>query len=157
GHFGHLTIGRAVRALVAFVMVLSFSRRLFLRFYVGQQTENFLRGHEAAFAKWGGVPRVILYDNLKSAVLERVGEAVRFNPLLLAFAMHYRYEPRPVAVARGTLGAPRARCLPRASSRPGAARDQRGCAASPTPRWRGTSRGSRVSSPPGRAERMRRA
>jgi len=101
GHFGKLTIGRAVRALVAFVIVLSFSRRIFLRFYVGQQTENFLSGHAAAFAKWGGVPHVILYDNLKSAVLERVGHSVRFNPLLLAFAMHHRFEPRPVAVARG--------------------------------------------------------
>ena len=50
---------------------------------------------------WGGLPRVLLYDNLKSAVLERQGDAIRFNPTLLAFAGHYRYEPRPVAVARG--------------------------------------------------------
>jgi hypothetical protein len=42
-----------------------------------------------------------LYDNLRSAVLERQGEAIRFNPALLDFAGHYRYEPRPVAVARG--------------------------------------------------------
>jgi len=34
-------------------------------------------------------------------VLERVGDAIRFNPQLLEFAGHYRYEPRPVAVARG--------------------------------------------------------
>jgi transposase len=34
-------------------------------------------------------------------VLERLGEAIRFNPDYLAFAAHYRYEPRPVAVARG--------------------------------------------------------
>jgi len=63
--------------------------------------ENFLRGHEAAFSAWNGVPRVLLYDNLKSAVLERRGEAIRFHPTLLAFAAHYRFEPRPVAVARG--------------------------------------------------------
>ncbi len=101
GHFGKLTIGRANRNLLAFVMVLSYSRRIFLRFYLGQQTENFLRGHEAAFAAWGGVTRVLLYDNLKSAVLERRGDAIRFNPLLLDFARHYRFAPRPVAVARG--------------------------------------------------------
>jgi hypothetical protein len=47
------------------------------------------------------VPRVILYDNLRSAVLERRGDAIRFNPTLLDFAGHYRYEPRPVAIARG--------------------------------------------------------
>jgi len=38
---------------------------------------------------------------LKSAVLERQGQAIRFNPVLLGFAGHHRYEPRPVAVARG--------------------------------------------------------
>lgn len=100
-HFGTLTIGRAVRALMAFVMVLSFSRRIFLRFFLDARMENFLRGHEAAFTAWQGVPRVLLYDNLRSAVLERRGEAIRFHPTLLAFAAHCRYEPRPVAVARG--------------------------------------------------------
>jgi hypothetical protein len=34
-------------------------------------------------------------------VLERRGEAIRFHPTLLGFAGHYRYEPRPVAIARG--------------------------------------------------------
>jgi hypothetical protein len=63
--------------------------------------DSFLRGHVEAFASWGGSSRVVLYDNLKSAVLERQGDAIRFNPTLLEFATHYRYEPRPVAVARG--------------------------------------------------------
>ena len=102
GHFGKLTIGRAMRPLMAFVMVLSYSRQIFLRFFLDARMENFLRGHIMAFQAWGGrVPRVMLYDNLKSAVLERHGDAIRFHPTLLAFAGHYRYEPRPVAVARG--------------------------------------------------------
>ena len=63
--------------------------------------ENFLRGHVAAFETFNGCARVLLYDNLKSAVLERQGDAIRFHPTLLAFAAHHRYEPRPVAVARG--------------------------------------------------------
>ncbi|WPL15313.1 Transposase [Thiorhodovibrio winogradskyi] len=101
GHFGKLTIGRATRTLMAFVMVLSFSRAVFLRFFLDAQMANFLRGHVAAFEHWGGLPRVLLYDNLKSAVLERQGEAIRFHPTLLELASHYRFEPRPVAVARG--------------------------------------------------------
>jgi len=101
GHFGHLAIGRARRPLMAFVMVLSHSRQIFLRFFPDARMESFLRGHAAAFAAWGGVPRVLLYDNLKSAVLERRGDAIRFHPTLLGFAGHYRYEPRRVAVARG--------------------------------------------------------
>jgi transposase len=101
GHFGHLAIGRARRPLMAFVMVLSYSRRIFLRFFLDARMENFLRGHVAAFEAFGGGARVLLYDNLKSAVLERQGEAIRFHPTLLALAGHYRFEPRPVAVARG--------------------------------------------------------
>jgi len=101
GHFGHLMIGRARRPLMAFVMVLSYSRQIFLRFFLDARMENFLRGHVGAFTAWNGCPRVLLYDNLKSAVLERHGDAIRFHPTLIAFAGHYRYEPRPVAVARG--------------------------------------------------------
>jgi len=44
---------------------------------------------------------VVLYDNLKSAVIERDAQAIRFNTQLLELAAHYRFEPRPVAVARG--------------------------------------------------------
>jgi transposase len=101
GHFGHLQIGRARRPLMAFVMVLAWSRRIFLRFFLDARMESFLRGHVAAFQTWRGAPRIILYDNLKSAVLERCGDAIRFHPTLLEFAGHYRYEPRPVAPARG--------------------------------------------------------
>ena len=101
GHFGKYRIGRAERPLMAFVIVLSWSRRPYLRFFLDARMASFLRGHEAAFHAWGGLPRVLLYDNLKSAVLERQGDAIRFHPTLLAFAAHYRFEPRPVAVARG--------------------------------------------------------
>jgi hypothetical protein len=101
GHFGHLDIGRAHRPLMGFVAVLSWSRQIFLRFYLGAHMENFLRGHVGAVTAWGGCPRVALYDNLKSAVLERHGNVIRFHPTLLALSGHYRYDPRPVAVARG--------------------------------------------------------
>ncbi len=100
-HFGKITIGRAERVLWAFVLVLSWSRALFLRFYLSAAMPSFVRGHVDAFAFFHGVPRVLLYDNLKSAVLERVGAAIRFHPTLLELAAHYRFEPRPVAVARG--------------------------------------------------------
>ena len=100
-HFGKVRIGSALRVLWAFVMVLAWSRQIFLRFYLSAAMPSFLRGHVEAFEFFGGVPRVLLYDNLKSAVLERAGDAIRFHPTLLALAAHYRYEPRPVAPARG--------------------------------------------------------
>lgn len=101
GHFGKLKVGRAERPLVAFVMVLSYSRMVHLSFHLTMETGVFLSAHEAAFAAFGGVPRVLLYDNLKSAVLERQGEHIRFNERMIAFASHHRYEPRPVGVRRG--------------------------------------------------------
>lgn len=84
GHFGYMTIGQAKRPLMAFVMVLSYSCKIYLHFYLNQRTENFLRGHEGAFLAFGGVVRVALYDNLKAAVLEHMGDAIRFNPPTLS-------------------------------------------------------------------------
>jgi len=101
GHFGTVRIGRAERALMAFVMVLSWSRQIYLRFFLNARMHSFLSGHVGAFEAWNSLPRVLLYDNLKSAVLERHGQAIRFHPTLLELAAHYRFEPRPVAVARG--------------------------------------------------------
>ena len=49
-HFGELSIGRALRPLMAFVMVLAYSRHLFLRFYLGAAMNYFIRGHVDAFA-----------------------------------------------------------------------------------------------------------
>lgn len=100
-HFGKLIIGRAARPLMGFVMVLSWSRKIFLRFFLDQRMSSFLQGHIEAFEAFGGCARVNLYDNLKSVVLERRGDAIRFNPTILEFAAHYHYEPRPVAPYRG--------------------------------------------------------
>ena len=101
GHFGKVTIGRAERRLMGFVMVLSYSRRIFPRFYLDAGMSNFPRGHVEAFEAWRGVPRELWYDNLKSVVLERRGAAIRFNPRILDLAGHYHFLPKPVAVARG--------------------------------------------------------
>ncbi len=60
GHFGKITIGKAQHQLMAFVMVLSYSRRIFVQFYLNAQMANFLRGHVAAFDAWGGIPKVLL-------------------------------------------------------------------------------------------------
>jgi transposase len=101
GHFGKIRIGLALRVLWAFVMVLSWCRQIFLRFYLSAAMPSFVRGHVEAFDFFGGVPRVLLYDNLKSAVIERAGDAIRFHPTLLELAARYHYLPRPVAPARG--------------------------------------------------------
>ncbi len=99
--FGKVTIGRAERNLSCFVLTLSHSRALYLEFFFDQTLENFLRGHVHAFGDWGGAPRIILSDNLRSAVLERRGDAVQFHPRLLELCAHYHFTVRPCQVGRG--------------------------------------------------------
>jgi len=100
-HFGHVMVGRAKRALSCFVMTLSYSRALYLEFFFDQTMENFLRGHVHGFAAWGGQPRVILYDNLKSVVLERRGDQIHFHPQLIELSGHYHFAARPCQVRAG--------------------------------------------------------
>jgi len=101
GHFGTRPVEGGERRLYAFVMVLSYSRRIFLRFFYDARMLSFLSGHLEAFSFFDGVPRCLLYDNLKSAVLERRADAIRFHPKLLEVADYYGFEPRPVAPYRG--------------------------------------------------------
>jgi transposase len=100
--FGHVVIGAARRALSAFVLTLTYSRWIFLRFFLDQSLENFLRGHVYAFVDLAGCPRHLLYDNLRSAVAQRHGDAIRFNTRLLELASHYHFAPRACAPARGS-------------------------------------------------------
>jgi len=82
-----------VRKLSAFVMVLSYSRMLYVELTLSQCLEDFLQAHLSAFRFFGGVPRKILYDNLKSVCLARLGAEIRFNPKFLEFSGHYLFEP----------------------------------------------------------------
>jgi hypothetical protein len=82
-------------------MVLSWSRAIHARFTLDQTLESLVRGHIAAFDFFGGVPRLCLYDNMRSVVLERRADAIRFQPRLLELCAHYHFAPRPCAPARG--------------------------------------------------------
>jgi transposase len=101
GNFGKIQVGAAKRSLSCFVLVLSWSRAMYARFALDQTLESFLRGHAMAFEALGGVPREILYDNLKSVVLERAGDHIRFHPRVLELAGHYHFAPKPCAPYRG--------------------------------------------------------
>jgi transposase len=101
GCFGGIRIGKAKRALSCFVMVLGWSRAIFACFTLDQTLASFLRCHVRAFLWFRGVPRALLYDNLKTAVLERQGDLIRFHPRLLELAGHYHFAPKPCAPYRG--------------------------------------------------------
>ena len=102
GEFGSIAVGTTQRRLSFFLMVLCYSRRMYLEFTVSQQMEFFLACHENAFAAFDGVPARIMVDNLKSAVLQRlVGAAPVFNPKYLDFSRHWGFEISPCNVRSG--------------------------------------------------------
>ena len=92
-HFGSLKVAGGERKLYLFVMVLSYSRAIYAEFTFDSKTDSFLRLHERAFIYFGGVPRKLLYDNLKSAVAERCGNTIRYNQFLLEFSGFYGFVP----------------------------------------------------------------
>jgi transposase len=89
GEFRCLVAGVVVR-LYMFVMRLSFSGRAVHIAYGNQAAESFLDGHVQAFARLGGIPGRIRYDNLKPAVLKvLLGRGRLENPRFIALRSHY--------------------------------------------------------------------
>jgi len=102
GEFGSIAIGSTRRRLSFFVMVLCYSRLMYVEFTVSQTLEHFLACHEHAFATINGVVDKIMVDNLKSAVLQRLaGEAPVFNARYLDFARHFGFEIVACNVGKG--------------------------------------------------------
>jgi transposase len=101
GSFGTVAVGNTRRRLSFFIIVLAYSRLMYVEFTVSQTMEHFLSCHEHAFKAFGGVPAKIMVDNLKSAVLQRLaGVAPVFNARYADFARHYGFTIAPCNVAR---------------------------------------------------------
>jgi transposase len=102
GSFGAVRVGQTSRRLSFFVMVLCYSRLMYVEFTVSQTMEHFLACHQHAFEFFGGVPQSVMVDNLKSAVLKRaLGEAPVVNPKYADFAKHYGFRIVPCNVGKG--------------------------------------------------------
>lgn len=101
GEYGTIAVGSTRRKLSFFVMVLCYSRQMYVEFTVSQTMEHFLACHQNAFAALG-VPEKVMVDNLKSAVLKRlVGEAPVLNPRYVDFARHHAFKIAPCNVRAG--------------------------------------------------------
>lgn len=102
GSYGAVDVGSTRRKLSFFVMVLCYSRMMYVEFTVSQTMEHFLGCHQNAFDFFGSVPKKIMVDNLKSAVLKRiVGQTPVLNPKYLDFANHYGFTIAPCNVGKG--------------------------------------------------------
>ena len=102
GSYGTLAIGSTRRRLSFFVMVLCYSRLMYVEFTVLQTMEHFLSAHENAFRAFQGIPQTLMVDNLKSAVLQRpLGQPPVFNPRYLDCARHFGFTIQPCGVGKG--------------------------------------------------------
>ena len=93
-HVGKVAVPGGERALWVFVIVLSYSRALWGELVFDTTVHSLCRSLIRASAFFGGVTRQWLFDNPKTVVQERVGDAVRFHPTLLGLCAHFRVQPR---------------------------------------------------------------
>lgn len=99
-HVGSLAVQGGRRPLWAFVMVLAYSRAMWAELVVDMGIESLRRSLVRASAFFGGSPRQWLFDNAKTVVIERSGDAVRFHPALLELAAHLHVQPALCAPRR---------------------------------------------------------
>ena len=94
GSYGTISTGSTNRKLSFLTMVLGWSRMLFVHFTVLERMEHFLEGLRLGFDFFGGVPRKVIIDNLKTGVLShRRGMPALFHPRFVEMAQHYGFEP----------------------------------------------------------------
>jgi len=79
--------------LHAFVMVLGFSRAMYVEFVPRCTMESFMDCHINAFRYLGGTPSEILYDNMKNVVTRTAKGVPAFNVEFIHFARHYSFSP----------------------------------------------------------------
>ena len=95
GHFGFIEHHGQRRKLYVFVMTLGWSRAMYIEFTVSADAAWWLRCHVHAFEYFGGVPKVVLHDNLKTAVLGRDADGtIHWNARYLDFAGYYGFTPK---------------------------------------------------------------
>jgi len=83
--------------LAAFVATLGCSRASYVRYVLDERIETLIGCHVEAFEFFGGVVHEVLYDNVKTVVIERDAFGVglhRFHPSLWDLAKHYNFRPR---------------------------------------------------------------
>lgn len=93
GHFGSLTYQNTRRKLYCMTVIECHSRMLYLEFTHSQNKEAVMRTLLNALIFLGGSPKELVHDNLKTAVIERVGSIIRFNEDYLHFLRPFHIRP----------------------------------------------------------------
>lgn len=99
-HVGAIDVDGGTRVLSLFLIVLSWSRGMWGELVLDLGAATFARSLTRAATLFGGTTRQWLFDNPKTVVIERRGEAVRFHGTLLDVGSHYHVQLRLCAVRK---------------------------------------------------------
>ena len=100
GCAGWVPVGSTRRRLSFFIMVLAFSRKMYVEFTLAETLEHFLSAHQHAFEYFGGVVGEVWVDNCKVAVLNRSADSITLHPRYLDFANHHGFAIRACGVGQ---------------------------------------------------------
>jgi transposase len=93
GECGRVQVGSTMRKVSVFVAVLCYSRLAYIEFTLSQRKAEFYRGLVNALTFFGGSPRHLIFDNLKSAVLNGSGRSACLHPEFLALCGYFCMQP----------------------------------------------------------------
>ena len=99
---GYVSFSEAAHAITDYIVgyysaVLGYSRMLYIEFTDNMRYDTLETCHRNAFRFFGGVPREVLYDNMKTVVLQRDAYQTgqhRFHPSLWQFGKEMGFSPR---------------------------------------------------------------
>lgn len=93
GECGRVAVGGTSRKVSVLVATLCYSRMTYIEFSLSQHKAEFYRLLVHALAFFRGSPRAIIFDNLKTAVLNGSGRQACFHPDFLALCGHFCMQP----------------------------------------------------------------
>lgn len=101
GSFGKVFVNGKEERLYCFVFVLSYSRALYIEFTIKQNIQTLQQCHINAF-KYLGIPKEIVYDNMKTVVISREKlpddhQKIHLNSTFVDFANYYGFTICPTS------------------------------------------------------------
>jgi transposase len=92
--FGRINHLGQSRKLSCFALILGYSRVLYAEFTVSEDLTTLVQCHLNAFRYAGGIPRELLYDQMKTVILSWSPDHIEWNPQFADFAKTFGFDPR---------------------------------------------------------------
>ncbi len=94
-----LSTGEVIKAQI-FVSVLGLSGYTYVHATASQKVEDFIRSHVTAFEFYEGIPKILVPDNLKSAIISNNNKGIVFNENYAELSRYYNFAIEPARVRK---------------------------------------------------------